>query len=209
METQQVLTDGINIKNLKIAQDYLAKHPRRPSYLVTFKGDIDVSEGTTYLNFTEQELKVLKDWNKSEERLTGGCSLTDYLLDIGLQDLLENIENEIKYFIVGDPTIIDCDINDKLYFTPFTLLIIDNNGNIKHEQERMISLTDDEYCVLLAMHLEQEDLTFNKFTYLKPQLALRIIRNIIYIMEPYNYVYSNPFVVFMDEFKNIAKAIKP
>jgi hypothetical protein len=204
------LTEGVNKIALRIAHDYLKAHPREYSYTikVSYENVIDNDAIAIYVRLNENELEVLKEWMESEEREDNYITLEEYLETTGHNDVLGQLLSLTEDSSYGKSYIEDCDLDDKLQFTTFRAIIIDNEGNKKDTHYSYVALTDEEFCAILAMHLDCKYLTFNMFTYLKPTLATRIIKHINNCSIDWSYNrYPTPFAVFMDEFKNIAQSI--
>ena len=204
------LAEGVNKTALCIAQEYLKAHPREYSYTikVSYENVIDNDAIAIYVRLNENELEVLKEWMESEDREEYSMSLQEYLETTGHNDVLGQLLSSTEDSSYGESYIEDCDLDDKLQFTTFRAIVIDNEGNKKDTHYACMALTDEEFCAILAMHLECKYLTFNMFTYLKPTLATRIIKHINNCSIGWSYNgYPTPFAVFMDEFKNIAQSI--
>lgn len=204
------LTEGVDKTALRIAQEYLKAHPRE--YLFTIKTTsenvISNKAIAIYARLYENELGVLKEWMESEDREDSSMSLQEYLEATGHNDVLGRLLSSAEGYVCEKAYIKDCDLNDKVQLTPFEAIVVDNDGNKEYTNVTFVPLTDEEFCAILAMHLENKYFTFNKLTYLKPALAIRILKQIDSHTSYWpSSMVSCSFAVFMDEFKNIANSI--
>lgn len=179
-----------------LAQDYLATKERTPHYEIRSISDICPADGWCNLqSFSEEEMTQLLALREKY----GKEEFFNHLDEVFDEDTLHDM--------VYGSEIISFDL-DRMYFKyNFTYHEITDkgvqSGTIK------LNLTDEIYVKLLALHLENRNLTINSLRYADRDLYKKVTR---YVDSCFcydgAYEVCNPYTITMDEFRADAQKIR-
>lgn len=202
-ERKQVIADKLAPR---IAELYLKKFPREKKYGITLTSSECANEMTFYHPLSDEEIKILKGWREDPENEEYGISLWNYLEIEGCDDLTDKLlENPTPMHL---DTISDCDMDNPLMFTVFSMQILNDDGTFRNPTYITIPFSDEEYLELLAELIKRSNqLSINMLVYQKPKMGQYIMSSLARGYMDYQFDLPNPFVCDMCELKHAAKDI--
>lgn len=202
-ERKQAIADKLAPR---IAELYLKKFPREKKYGITLTSSECANEMTFYHPLSDEEIKILKGWREDPENEEYGISLWEYLEIEGCDDLTDKLlENPTPMHL---DTISDCDMDNPLMFTVFSMQILNDDGTFRNPTYITIPLSDEEYLELLAELIKQRNkLSINMLVYQKPKMGQYIMSCLARGYMDYQFDLPNPFACDMYELKHAAKDI--
>ena len=202
-ERKQAIADKLAPR---IAELYLKKFPREKKYGITLTSSECANEMTFYHPLSDEEIKILKGWREDPENEEYGISLWEYLEIEGCDDLTDKLlENPTPMHL---DTISDCDIDNPLMFTAFSMQILNDDGTFRNPTYITIPFSDEEYLELLTELIKQSNrLSINMLVYQKPKMGQYIMSSLARGYMDYQFDLPNPFVCDMCELKHAAKDI--
>lgn len=185
----------------KFAEDYMAEHPNGDFYCVDFDRPEDAMEIGVYLPLTKEELTIVNGIEDPDELTDEYEKLCDDLVD-RVTFPFDDPENPwLVKEISTEP--------EQLY--EFSYAFVPKSGESTIETEpRFVSLSHDEYAVLLSwrlLHLDDLVASFNMLREELPELFDRISRAVEWEDCVIRRV-EEPYVVFMDELNEDIEQIK-
>ena len=187
----------------QIAEMYLQQHPRPLYYATHLSSTEDDSKMTLYHRLADEEIAVIRQWEKVNEEE-----------EIGLQEYLEAENEELLEKLLSHSTpmeldVLDsCDLNDTLQFTRFSMQVLKEDGSLWPPHTIGCPLTDEEFVELLEQCLlTKNQLSMNMLVYRKPEIAQRVIRHLAWAYCDNQFETSVPFICELDELKSIARSI--
>jgi hypothetical protein len=202
-ERKQAIADKLAPR---IAELYLKKFPRERKYCITLTSSECANEMSFYHPLSDEEIKILKGWREDPENEEYGISLWEYLEIEGCDDLTDKLlENPTPMHL---DTISDCDMDNPLMFTVFSMQILNDDGTFRNPTYITIPLSDEEYLELLAELIKRSNqLSINMLVYQKPKMGQYIMNCLARGYMDYQFDLPNPFVCDMYELKHAAKDI--
>lgn len=188
----------------RIADEYLAKFPRRLSYGVTLVSSEDDSEMTFYRAFSDEELDILRECFRiaNEEDL----DLHEILESEGHEELLEKLLQHNLPMILD--IVESADVEHPLKFADFSYQTLEEDGSLADKWRIRTDLTDEEFKeILVELMLNSNCYSMNMLVYRKPELAQKIMKHIAYASLDYLFENHSPFIAEMDELKSICDSI--
>lgn len=186
----------INPAFITLAQNYLATKERTPHYEIRSISDCCPADGWCNLrSFSKEEmtqLLALRDKYGKEE-------FYNYLDEVFNEDTLHDM-------IYGSETI-SFDLDNEYYMYSFAYHQITDKGVTSGDVK--LHLEDETYVRLLALHLENKDLTINSLRYADKNLYEVVTRGVDYhFCYDDGYYVRDPYTITMDEIKADAQKIR-
>ena len=202
-ERKQAVADRLA---LRIAKMYLMKSPRVKKYGITLTSSECANEMTFYHPLSDEEIKILKGWKEDPENEEYGISLGEYLEIEGCNDLTDKLlENPTPMHL---DIISDCDMDNPLMFTAFSMQILNDDGSFSNPTFITIPLSDEDYLELLTELIKLSNrLSINMLVYQKPKMGQHIMSCLAKGYMDYQFDLYDPFVCDMCELKDAAKSI--
>ena len=189
----------------QIAELYLQQHPREWCYPVTISSyDEDQGVYTLCHPFDEETLSILRKcqhWADLEKTPLG-----EVLVEEGHQNLVNQLLEHDTFFHLD--RVDKADLEHPSQFTEFSYIKKYSDGDMSRSLSVLVPLTDEEFKILLAEHLEHSNhISVNMLVYRYPEIAQHIIHHIAFASEDFITEDYDPFMCEMDEFREIAISI--
>lgn len=186
----------INPAFISLAQNYLATKERTPHYEIRSISDCCPADGWCNLqSFSEEEMTQLLALREKY----GNEEFFNHLDEIFDEDTLHDM--------VYGSEVISFDLDNEYYMYSFAYHQITDNGVTSGKVK--LHLEDETYVRLLALHLENKDLTINSLKYADENLYEVVTRGV-----DYNFCYDGiyevcaPYTITMDEARADAQKIR-
>ena len=186
----------INPAFITLAQNYLATKERTPHYEIRSISDCCPADGWCNLqSFSEEEITQLLALREKY----GKEEFFNHLDEIFDEDTLSDM--------VYGSEIISFDLDNENYMYSFAYHQITDNGVTSDKVK--LHLEDETYVRLLALHLENKNLTINSLRYADKYLYEIVTRGV-----DYNFCYDDiyevydPYTITMDEIRADAQKIR-
>lgn len=187
----------------KLAEDFLASHPRKLSYKLVYKVDPSLKE--IYADFNEEEVQLIRSAYEKDLAESGPID-EEYLYEVRSDILsgldiswIDHIPDEDWHYAEGNPEICNVDLEDQKKFCMFLVLFYQNENSKPESCNYSLELDDEEYKQLIAYRLFDKNLSFYDLKHLCPQLFERL------------YIDGCPHqhhVMFMSEIEDCVKEIE-
>lgn len=190
----------------QIAEMYLQQFPRPKCYGVHLLSSEGGNELTPYYQLTDEEIAVIRNWEKNPVD-EDGCEIDFHeYLEEGHGDLMERF---LSYDAPFELDIIDsCDLNNPLKFTNFSIQFKNKDGSLNLPQIMGCPLSDEEFVELLACCLLFENrISMNMLVYRKPEIAKHIIEHLTWAYLDNKFECWEPSICDLDELKSITRSI--
>lgn len=181
---------------ITMAQNYLSTKERTPYYEIRSISDCCPSDGwSNLLSFSEEEMTQLLALREKY----GNEEFFNHIDEVFDEDTMHDM-------IYGSE-IISFDLDTKYYMYNFVYHQITPNGLVTGKVK--INLYDETYVQLLALHLENKDLTINSLRYADKELYDIVTRGV-----DHNFCYDDiyevcdPYTITMDEVRADAQKIR-
>lgn len=186
----------INPAFITLAQNYLATKERTPHCEIRSISDCCPADGWCNLqSFTDEEMAQLLALREKY----GKEEFYNHLDEVFDEDTLHDM-------IYGSE-VISFDLDNEYYMYSFAYHQITDKGVTSGKVK--LHLEDDTYVRLLALHLENKDLTINSLRYADKNLYEVVTRGVDYhFCYDGDYLVRDPYTVTMDEIKADAQMIR-
>lgn len=186
----------INPTFITLAQNYLAVKERAPHYEIRSISDACPAEGWYNLeSFSDEEMAQL-------------LTLRDkYGKEDFFNHLDEIFDDDTIYDLFYGSEIIGFDLDTEHFKYTFTYHQITDKG--VRTGKAKLNLSDETYVRLLALHLENKDLTINSLRYADRNLYEEVTRGVDYhFCYDDEYYVTDPYTITMDEAREDAQKIR-
>ena len=186
----------INPAFISLAQNYLATKERTPHYEIRSISDCCPADGWCNLqSFSEEEMTQLLALREKY----GKEEFYNHLDEIFDEDTLHDM--------VYGSEVISFDLDSEYYMYSFAYHQITDKGVTSGKAK--LRLEDETYVRLLALHLENKDLTINSLKYADENLYEVVTRGVDYHF-CYDGIYEvcAPYTITMDEARADAQKIR-
>ena len=186
----------INPTFITLAQNYLSTKERTPHYEIRSISDCCVAEGWCNLqSFSDEEMAKLYALREKY----GKEEFFNHLDEVFDEDTLHDM-------IYGSE-VVDFDLDTEYFKYAFTYHQITDKGVTSGKIQ--INLGDETYVRLLALHLENKDLTINSLRYADRNLYELLTHCVDYhFCYDDEYYVSSPYTITMDEAREDAQKIR-
>lgn len=186
----------INPVLITLAQNYLATKERTPHYEIRSISDCCEAGGWCNLqSFSEEEMIQLLALREK------------YGKDEFFNHLEEIFDEDTLHDMIYGSEIISFDLDNEYYMYSFAYHQITDKGVTSGKVK--LHLEDETYARLLALHLENKDLTINSLRYADRELYELLTRGIdFHFCYDGDYLVCDPYTVTMDELKADAQKIR-
>jgi hypothetical protein len=186
----------INPAFMTLAQNYLTTKVRTPHYEIRSISDCCPADGWCNLqSFSKEEMAQLLSLREKY----GKEEFYNHLDEVFDEDTLHDL-------IYGSE-VISFDLDNEYYMYSFAYHQITDKGVTSGKVK--LHLEDETYVRLLALHLENKDLTINSLRYADKNLYEVVTRGVDYhFCYDDGYYVRDPYTITMDEIKADAQKIR-
>ncbi len=186
----------INPTFITLAQNYLATKEHTPHYEIRTISECCPADGWSNMrSFSEEEMTQLLALREKY----GNEEFFNHLDEIFDEDTL--------YDMIYGSEVIGLDLDNKNYTYTFAYHKITDKGVTSGEVK--LHLEDETYVRLLALHLENKDLTINSLRYADKNLFEVVTRGVDYnFCYDCSYEVSDPYTITMDEVRADAQKVR-
>ena len=186
----------INPAFITLAQNYLATKERTPHYEIRSISDCCPADGWCNLqSFSKEEMAQLLALREK------------YGKDGFYNHLDEVFDEDTMHDMIYGSEVISFDLDNEYYMYSFAYHQITDKGVTSGKVK--LHLEDETYVRLLALHLENKDLTINSLRYADKNLYEVVNRGVDYhFCYDDGYYVRDPYTITMDEIKADAQKIR-
>ena len=186
----------INPTFITLAQNYMATKERTPHYEIRSISDCCPADGWCNLqSFLDEEMTQLLALREK------------YGKDEFFNHLDEIFDEDTLCDMIYGSEVISFDLDNENYMYSFAYHQITDKGVTSGKVK--LHLEDETYVRLLALHLENKDLTINSLRYADKDLYEVVTRGVDYhFCYDGDYLVRDPYTVTMDEIKADAQKIR-